>query len=72
MLRIINTDTIILRTVINTCLNDAHNGRVNWFSEVKYLLSKYVFLYVTLEYVPRTTTSALRVRRATQRATPPL
>ena len=36
-LRIINTD-IILRTVINTCLNDARNGRVNWFSEVKHLL----------------------------------
>ena len=41
-LRIINTDNIILRTVINTCLNDAHNGRINWFSDVKNLLSRCV------------------------------
>ena len=41
-LRIINTDTIILRTVINTCLNNAHNGRV----DVKNILSRYGFLYV--------------------------
>ena len=45
-LRIINTDNIILRTVINTCLSDAHNGRINWFSEVKHLLNRCVFLYV--------------------------
>ena len=29
---------------LNTCLNDAHKCTVNWFSEVKHLLSIYVFI----------------------------
>jgi len=53
------TDTIIPRTVINTCLNDAHNGRVNWLLEVKHLLNRYGFLYVWKNPATITSTNVL-------------
>ena len=40
------TDNIILKTIYQRMLCELENGANNWAGNVKYILSKYVFLYV--------------------------
>lgn len=44
-LRLCRNDNIIIKTIVYTAMNDVSNGKTNWFTSVKDLLSKYGFLY---------------------------
>lgn len=45
-LKIVTTENIIIKSMIQTCLDDLVTGKGNWLSRVKELLSKFGFLYI--------------------------